>query len=118
MSDQPVSLHEVTMQSVILAANALQNEGIEPETIDLPDLLRTMTDVAASRPTDGDGALVLSLLRLAALALLWSQSVDDLSDILAGSWQTGDADVDTFLSDIAREGGTRPALGEGSGDGS
>lgn len=115
MPDQGVRLHEITIQSVRRAADELQRHGIDPETIDLPDLLQAVTEVAASRPTDGDGLIVLSLLRLAALALLWSQSVDDFSDILAGLPAVDDADIDALIADVERSRGNGPALDEGSG---
>lgn len=103
------TLHEITFQSVQRAAGQLQAAGIDPETIDLPDLMRAVAEVAESRPEDGQGRVVLSLLRLAALALLWSQSVDDLHDVLGGV-----VVVDVLLDDLDRARGNRPALGEGS----
>lgn len=118
MPEHDSTIHEVTIQSVRRAADSLRAAGVDPETIDLPDLLQVMVEVSASRPTDGDDGLVIGLLRLAALALLWSQSVDDLAEILAGMPAQDDEQLDAMLADIDRARGIRPTLGERSGDGS
>lgn len=119
MPEHQVTLHEVTIQSLRRAVDSVHADGIEPDTIDLPDLLRAMTDVAAARPLDSEGApMVLALLRLAALALLWSQSADDLGDILAGLPADDDPAIEALLADFDRQRSARPALGERSGEGS
>lgn len=116
MPEHHSTIHEVTIQSVRRAADSLQAAGVDPETIDLPDLLQAMTELAHARPVDGTDQLVVWLLRLAALALLWSQSVDDLGVILAGLPAVDDPEVDALLAELDRRRGIGPALGERSGD--
>jgi hypothetical protein len=77
------NLSPVTLAAVNAAAIRIQLvDHVAPDTIDLPDLLVALARAAESRPCDGDDKLVLSLLDLAALALLWSETADGLTALL------------------------------------
>lgn len=72
-----------TVEAVNATALRLQLvDGVNPDTIDVHDLLTCLARVTECRFTDGGELLVVSLLELAALALLWSESADDLSVVL------------------------------------
>ena len=77
------NLTKVTLDAVNAAAIRMTLvDGIEPDTIDLPDLITCLARIAESRPCGGDDKLVISLLDLAALALLWSETADGLTALL------------------------------------
>lgn len=105
-------LSTITLDAV--RAEAIRVVGIDridPETIDLPDLLAQLAIVSANRPEDGDGELCLALVKLAALALLWSESVDDLAGLIDGS-AVDDPEIDALLARMDAQHGNRPTLGE------
>lgn len=83
VTDQIPNLRGITLDAVNASALRMQLiDGVDPHTIDIPDLLLALARVAESRPTDGDEKLVLSLVDLAALALLWSETADGLTAML------------------------------------
>jgi hypothetical protein len=117
MPDYRTILHQVTLDAVRREATALVRGGLDPETIDLDSLLVACSRVAYYR-TDEDpgveGHIVRALLALAARALLWSQSADDLAAILDSMPAEGDDQIEALLALMDEQHSTRPALGEGS----
>jgi hypothetical protein len=81
---------------------------VDPDLIDLPDLLAALGEVAAERPDNVSDALVGRLVKLAALALLWSESVDDLGNLAP----VDDPEIDALLVQMDERHGARPTLGE------
>lgn len=101
MSRLPGTLHEITLDAVARSADRLVVQGADPEVIDLDALLVSVAEIAHFRLTRDDGdepQIVRALLDLAARALLWSQSVDDLAEILAGMPAEDDDVVEGLLA--------------------
>jgi hypothetical protein len=83
VTHQIPNLRPITLDAVNAAAIRMQLvDGVTGESVDIPDLLTALARVAESRPHDGDDKLVLSLVDLAALALLWSETADGLTAML------------------------------------
>lgn len=82
----PGTLHQITLDAVARSADRLVVQGADPEAIDLDALLVSVAEIAHFRMTrdePDEPQIVRALLDLAARALLWSQSVDDLAGIVA-----------------------------------
>jgi len=77
----PITLDAVNASAVRM----MLVDGVDPETIDVHDLLILLARVTESRFEDGDDRLVLSLVDLAAAALLWSETADGLAAMLDDS---------------------------------
>lgn len=82
-----VTIPDLTAETVhAVNATALRLQlvdGVNSETIDLHDLMICLAKVTESRFSDGDDLLAASLLELAALALLWSESADGLVGVIS-----------------------------------
>lgn len=77
------NLSPITLDAVNAAAIRLQLvDGVTGDSVDIHDLLTVLARVAECRFSDGDDKLVLSLVDLAALALLWSETADGLTAML------------------------------------
>jgi len=109
---EPLSI--ITLDTVRAEAIRLVGvDRIDPDTIDLPDLLTALTEVSANRPTDGDGHIVLALVKLAALALLWSESADGLVALVDHpDLAADDPEIEALLATMDERRSGRPALGE------
>lgn len=97
------TLHEITVDAVRKSAHRLVHQGADPDTIDLDTLLVSVAEIAQFRLTRADGVepqMVRALLDLAARALLWSQSADDLAVILANLPAEDDGTVEALLAEM------------------
>jgi hypothetical protein len=112
MSSFSGSLHDITIDAVRRSAHRLTGQGLDPEAIDLDALLVAVAEIAHFRLTRPDGEepqIVRALLDLAARALLWSQSVDDLVGILANMPAEDDDTVEALLAEIDARAAQRTA---------
>ena len=86
------------------AARVILAGGTDPMSIDLDALLATLAQVAHWRADQGEESrIVQALVELAARALLWAQSVDDLADVVGNLPAVDDDQVDRFLAQLDDE---------------